>query len=227
MASCAMSAARASRVRRARTSPRKLGAWQARAEARRSAERRVSGARVCSISVDLDEIHHYHAIHGLAAPAPAAAHQVYSCALPRYRDFASAERIPLTLFTVGNDLARAENGRLLRSLAALGHELGNHSFDHWYDLSRRPPAQLREQIARANDAIQEHGGERPRGFRAPGYVMSDAVYAALGELGMVYSSSLFPCPYYYAAKLAKLAALWLRGRASQSIASGPEVLLSA
>jgi peptidoglycan-N-acetylglucosamine deacetylase len=187
----------------------------------------VSGPRVCAISVDLDEIHHYYAIHGLAAPALASAHQVYDCALARYRDFASGERIPLTLFTVGKDLQRAENGRVLRSLAAEGHEIGNHSFDHWYDLSRRPGEQMRDQIARASDAIGEHIGERPRGFRAPGYVMSDELYAALAELGVDYSSSLFPCPYYYFAKLAKLGELWLRGKSSQSIASGPAVLLSS
>ena len=185
----------------------------------------MSGARVCAISVDLDEIHHYYAIHGLAAPA--AAHPVYDRALPRYRDFATAHGIPLTLFAVGSDLDRAANGLTLRSWAAQGHELGNHSFDHWYDLSRRAPEQMRDQIARASDAIYEHTGERPRGFRAPGYTMSDGLYAALAELGLDYSSSLFPCPYYYFAKLAKLGQLRLRGAPSQSIASGPEVLLSA
>ena len=188
--------------------------------------RRVSPRRVCAISIDLDEIHHYHAIHGLAAPAPAAAHQVYDCALGRYGDLAAAERIPLTLFAVGCDLSRAENGRALRAVAEQGHEIANHSFDHWYDLSRRPRAEMHSQIARAADAIQAQTGARPTGFRAPGYVMSDALYGAAAELGVRYSSSLFPCPYYYVAKLAKLGALRLRGRSSESIASGAEMLLS-
>jgi peptidoglycan-N-acetylglucosamine deacetylase len=187
----------------------------------------VSGPRVCAISVDLDEIHHYFAIHGLAAPAPAAAHPIYDVALARYRDFAASERIPLTLFAVGNDLERAQNGSTLRSFAELGHEIGNHSFDHWYDLSRRPRAQMREQLGRASDAIRAHTGAAPRGFRAPGYVMSDELYAALAEQGVAYSSSLFPCPAYYFAKLAKLTALRLRGRGSRSIATGPAVLLAA
>lgn len=182
--------------------------------------------RVCAISVDLDEIHHYHAIHGLAAPGPAAAHQVYGCALSRFRDFAAAERIPLTLFAVGSDLDRAENGRALRELAESGHEIANHSFDHWYDLSRRPRDEMSRQIERASDAIAVRTGTRPSGFRAPGYVMSDALYGALAELGVAYSSSVFPCPYYYLAKLAKLGSLWLRGRASESIASGAQMLLA-
>jgi hypothetical protein len=54
--------------------------------------------------------------------------------------------------------------------------------------------------------------------------MSDEVYAAVADCGMAYSSSVFPCPYYYAAKLAVLGGLWLRGKTSKSIASGPRAL---
>ncbi|HKO90133.1 MAG TPA: polysaccharide deacetylase family protein [Polyangiaceae bacterium] len=181
--------------------------------------------RVCAISVDLDEIHHYYAIHGLA-PSAEAAHAVYDTALARYRDFASVARLPLTLFAVGADLARAESAAALRQLAQLGHEVGNHSFDHWYDLSRRPREQIASQITRTNEAIRACTGQGPSGFRAPGYVMSDEVYAAVAASGLRYSSSVFPCPSYYLAKLAKLAELQLRGRGSESIQAGPAVLLA-
>jgi hypothetical protein len=182
--------------------------------------------RVCALSVDLDEIHHYYAIHGLPPPAPTVRHRVYDVALGRYRDFARAYRLPLTLFTVGSDLSREGNGAKLAALAGLGHELANHSFDHFYDLSRRSREEVLDQINRANDAIFEQTGQRPRGFRAPGYVMSDGVYEAVAASGLSYSSSVFPCPYYYFAKLAKLGELRLRGRSSESIQSGPEVLLA-
>src|SRR4051812_14529684 len=181
--------------------------------------------RVCAISVDLDEIHHYYAIHGLT-PSRTAAHQVYDTALARYRDFPGVARLPLTLFAVGADLARAESAAALREMAQLGHELGNHSFDHWYDLSRRPPEQIASQIRQTNDAISACTGQRPSGFRAPGYVMSDDVYAAVAAAGLDYSSSLFPCPAYYLAKFAKLTELRLRGRGSESIQAGPAVLLA-
>lgn len=184
----------------------------------------MSPRRVCAISVDLDELHHYYAIHGLAAPAAPAAHQVYDTALARYRDFARAERLPLTLFVVGSDLARGQNAAALRALAGEGHELGNHTLDHRYELSRLPRAQMREQVAGAADALAHATGVRPTGFRAPGYVTSDELYAVLAELDVRYSSSVFPCPYYYVAKLAKLGELRLRGRRSQSIASGPQLL---
>jgi peptidoglycan/xylan/chitin deacetylase (PgdA/CDA1 family) len=184
--------------------------------------------RVCAISVDLDEIHHYRAIHGLKpAAADPAEHAVYDRALPRFGDFARAKGLPLTLFVVGADVQRPENARVLRSLADAGHELGNHTLDHRYDLSRRSQLEAREQIASANAVIQEQTGCRPVGFRAPGYVMSDAVYAAVAECGMAYSSSLFPCPYYYLAKLAVIGSLELRGRPSQSILDGPGVLVAS
>lgn len=181
--------------------------------------------RACAISVDLDEIHHYRAIHGLEpAAAEPAQHAVYDRALPRFGDFARSMQLPLTLFAVGADVQRPANGRVLRALASEGHEIGNHTFDHRYDLSRRTQPEVRDQIARANDVIQEQTGSRPVGFRAPGYVMSDAVYAAVAECGMAYSSSLFPCPYYFLAKLAVIGSLELRGRTSQSILEGPRVL---
>jgi peptidoglycan/xylan/chitin deacetylase (PgdA/CDA1 family) len=181
--------------------------------------------RLCAISIDLDEIRHYYGIHALElAHAEPSEHAVYDIAVPRFRDFASAEGIPLTLFAVGADLARAINGRILRALAAGGHEIANHTFDHHYDLSRRSPGEIRDQITLANDALLQHTGERPVGFRTPGYVMSDSVYAAVADCGMEYSSSLFPCPYYHAAKLAVLGSFRLRGKVSESIAGGLEVL---
>jgi peptidoglycan-N-acetylglucosamine deacetylase len=180
--------------------------------------------RLCAISVDLDEIRHYHAIHAESAADPASQHAVYDRALGRFRDLAADNGVPLTLFVVASDLSRDENRKALHAWAAAGHELGNHTLDHHYDLSRRAPAEIREQIERANELILAATGQRPVGFRAPGYVMSDAVYRALDEAGMAYSSSVFPCPVYYAAKLAVILGLGLRGRRSSSIVSGPGVL---
>jgi peptidoglycan-N-acetylglucosamine deacetylase len=180
--------------------------------------------RLCAISVDLDEIRHYFAIHGLAAGAPAAVHAVYDRALPRFDDLAAAERVPLTFFVVGADVARTENAAALRRSAGHGHELANHTLDHLYDLSRRDQAEIAAQVEGANAAVLAATGVRPTGFRAPGYVVTDAVYSALEQAGMLYSSSVFPCPYYYAAKAALIGAKRLLGRVSSSIVSSPGVL---
>ncbi len=182
--------------------------------------------RLCAVSVDLDEMRHYYAIHGLLPPRskPKAVHAVYDVALARFGELSRSLGVPLTFFVVGADLERSENAERLAQLAHAGHEMGNHSYDHLYDLSRRSPVQIKDQIARANDAIFEHTGSRPAGFRAPGYVMNDKVYAAVAGAGLTYSSSLFPCPYYYVAKLAKLGALRWRGITSEAILDAPRVL---
>lgn len=182
--------------------------------------------RLCAISIDLDEIRHYFAIHGLSDGAPTAANAVYERALPRFDDLAAGEGVPLTYFVVGADVARERNAAALRRSAARGHELANHTLDHLYDLSRRSPAEIAHQIEGANAAIAEATGARPSGFRAPGYVVTDAVYTALEQAGMAYSSSVFPCPYYYAAKAALIGAKRLAGRVSSSIVSSPGVLVA-
>ena len=69
-----------------------------------------------------------------------------------------------------------------------------------------------------------HAGRDPSGFRAPGYTVTDALFSALDVAGVEYDSSVFPCPSYYAAKVAALAAMRLRGRASASIVDTPAVL---
>lgn len=179
--------------------------------------------RLCSISVDLDEIRHYFAIHGISAEGPAA-RAVYERALPRFADLAEGAGLPLTFFVVGADLERPGNGARLRALAERGHELGNHTFDHQYDLTRREASEIREQIERANQAIATGTGQCPTGFRAPGYTMTDVVYRELAASGLGYSSSLFPCPYYYAAKTLVIGALRLQGKTSSSIVGSPRVL---
>jgi hypothetical protein len=179
--------------------------------------------KLASVSIDLDEVHHYHAIHGLSDPARDS-HAVYDVAVPRASEWARALDIPITWFAVGRDLERNESGEALRTLTESGHEVGNHSYSHAYDLSCREPNELRKEIDDGARAVERAVGKAPRGFRAPGYTVSDELFAALTELGVAYDSSVFPSPPYYAAKAAKLFSMRLRGRASRSVLDTPSVL---
>jgi len=181
--------------------------------------------RFAAVSIDLDELHHYFAIHGLPAPERAA-HVVYDRAVPRASDWAEALGVPLTFFVVGRDLERAENAETVRSLLARGHELGNHSFSHHYDLTRRDRAEMAREVAGGIDALTRATGTRPLGFRAPGYLVNDELIGVLASLGVAYDSSVFPSPAYYAAKAAKLFSLKLRGRTSQSVRGTAKMLLA-
>lgn len=180
--------------------------------------------RLASISVDLDEIPNYFHIHGLSEPDGKVRSLVYRVAIERLIEFASSEKIPLTLFAIGSDLGSTENQAALKKAHSLGHEIANHSQDHLYDLSRREPSEINHQIQGGANAIRNAVGELPVGFRAPGYTISEPVFRALEELGYTYDSSVFPCPSYFAAKTAAICAISLKGRTSHSIVDTPLVL---
>jgi hypothetical protein len=180
--------------------------------------------RLCAISVDLDEIPNYFAIHGLPAPQGPARTLVYDLALDRLGELAAELSIPLTLFAIGSDLARPQAAAKIAAAHARGFEIANHSLDHRYDLVRLGRAEIRRQIEEGAQVIQRVTGETPVGFRAPGYTITDQVFDVLTELGVTYDSSVFPCPSYWAAKTAAIAFIALRGRTSRSIMDTPAVL---
>ena len=180
--------------------------------------------RLCAISVDLDEIPNYFQIHGLPQPRGPEATLVYDRALGRLTSFAKSLGIPLTLFAIGSDLARPPAAASLRAAKEAGHEMANHSLDHRYDLVRLGRARIKEQIEEGAEAILSATGERPIGFRAPGYTITDEVFDVLSEIGVAYDSSVFPCPAYWAAKAAVIGWIRARGRESRSIIDTPNVL---
>ena len=182
--------------------------------------------RLASISVDLDEIPNYFEIHGLDAPQGPESTLVYDVALARLRAMAESGGFPLTLFTIGQDLAREEARVGLQAAHAEGHEIANHSLDHRYDLVRLPREEILRQIDEGARLIEDAVGARPVGFRAPGYTITDDVFDVLTELDVAYDASVFPCPAYYAAKTAAIAGIALRGRTSRSIVDTPKVLLA-
>jgi len=178
--------------------------------------------RLCSVSVDLDDIACYAAIHGLVLGAEC--HAVYDLAITRLCGFAASLALPLTLFVIARDLEREQNVAALTAAVARGHEIGNHSLDHLYDLTRCDRREQTRQVVEANGRINALLGVEPEGFRAPGYTVSDELLSVVREAGLRYDSSVFPCPAYYAAKAATMLSMVLRGHESRSILDSPQVL---
>jgi peptidoglycan/xylan/chitin deacetylase (PgdA/CDA1 family) len=189
-----------------------------------SRSRAERSPRLLCVSVDLDEVYCYSAIHALSELPAESAHAVYRKAVPRLAALFSSLSLPATFFAVGKDLADPQAQRALAALAAAGHEIGNHSHDHHYDLTRRSREEQRAQVALGADAIERAVGVRPVGFRAPGYTVTDTLLDVLQELSVRYDSSVFPCPAYYAAKLAAISGYRALGRRSHSIVDHPRVL---
>ena len=184
---------------------------------------------IFSVSVDLDGLGCYAAIHGVPAQSlPERSLQaVPVVALGRLCELFAAVPVHATFFAIGSELDIPGSARALRAAAEAGHEIGSHSHAHDYALSRLSAANVDADLSRAEDAIARAVGSRPRGFRAPGYTLSRRLLEVLRARGYLYDSSLLPSPPYYAAKAAAIAVHALLGRRSASILGGVGQLFAA
>jgi len=187
------------------------------------------GVPATLVSVDLDDVACYHAIHGLPPAAGPVVGAGLERWLPRFLELFARLGVRATFFVIGRDLARDLEGRgagaeLLRQAVAAGHELGNHGFLHAYDMVRWPAVRQREDL-QACDVLLRGLGAEVMGFRAPGYTHDAALLRQVAALGYRYDSSSLPSPPYYAAKLAVMGAMALRGERSQSQVRGAPTFL--
>jgi polysaccharide deacetylase family protein (PEP-CTERM system associated) len=110
----------------------------------------------------------------------------------RLLEFFAAHRVRGTFFILGWVAERYP--ALVREIAAGGHELASHGFDHQliYTLTRE---QFRDDVRRAKAAIEDAGGCRVHGYRAPSFSIVTASLWALDVLieeGHSYDASVFP-----------------------------------
>jgi hypothetical protein len=145
---------------------------------------------LASLSLDLDNKWSYLKTHGDGGWE---AFPTYlPLVVPRVLDFLRQRGLIITFFIVGQDADRAENREVLRAIADAGHEIGNHSFRHEPWLHLYSEAELEEELARAEDAIEDVTSVRPAGFRGPGFSLSPAVLRVLARRGYRYDASTFP-----------------------------------
>jgi peptidoglycan/xylan/chitin deacetylase (PgdA/CDA1 family) len=181
--------------------------------------------KIAALSVDLDEIPNYYAIHGLTQSADdPAMHAVYDRAVPRLRELFGSLGVPCTFFVIGSDMDREQSLSQARGLSVVGHELANHSQNHRYDLTRLSRDEIKREVLEGIESVARALGHAPAGFRAPGYTITDELFDVLREVGVAYDSSVFPCPMYWAAKTAMIGWIGLRGRRSHSVVDTPAVL---
>jgi polysaccharide deacetylase family protein (PEP-CTERM system associated) len=100
--------------------------------------------------------------------------------------------VKATFFTLGWVAQR--HGPLLREIAARGHELASHGWDHRrvFTMDR---AEFADDIARARKAIEDAAGTRVTGYRAPSFSIDRRTpwaFMELAQQGYAYSSSVAP-----------------------------------
>ena len=145
---------------------------------------------VCSLSLDLDNQWSYMKTHG--DPGWEALPSYLDVIVPRVLDVLGQWGWSITVFVVGQDAALERNQKALGALAAAGHEIGNHSFHHEPWLHLYTESEIREEIVRAEEAIESATGRKPQGFRGPGYSLSRSTLAVLAERGYLYDASTLP-----------------------------------
>lgn len=83
---------------------------------------------------------------------------------------------------------------LIKRIVDEGHELASHGYDH-RRITDLTPAQFREDLIKSTDILEQVGGVKLKGYRAPSYsIMEHNLWAheILAECGFVYSSSVYP-----------------------------------
>lgn len=100
-----------------------------------------------------------------------------------------------TFFVVGEVAAAAP--ALICEVAAAGHEVALHSYDH-KPLTMITPARFRDDTLRGRALLEDLTGQPISGYRAPVFSLTPAsrwAVAILAELGFSYSSSVLAAPH--------------------------------
>jgi len=100
-------------------------------------------------------------------------------ATPGVLEMLAARRIRATFFMLGSMVVRAPG--LAAEVAAAGHEVGVHGFEHRY-LPLRGPAATRSDLTRATELIAAATGTSPGFFRPPYGVLSGPALLVLRKL---------------------------------------------
>jgi hypothetical protein len=145
---------------------------------------------LASLSLDADNLWAYQMTHG--DPGWDAYASYLDRLVGHVLPLLAERRLVITFFVVGQDAARPENEAALAALSADGHEIGNHSYRHQPWLHRYSPEEVHLELARTEEVLEAVTGQRPTGFRGPGYSLSADVLRVLVDRGYRYDCSTLP-----------------------------------
>ena len=145
---------------------------------------------VASVSLDLDDLWTYLRTRG--DPSWKDRPSYLPLFVPQMLEVLQQLGHRITFFVVGFDATSESNVMHLRALTDHGHEIGNHSFHHETWLQLLPPDRLEEEIVNAERAIQAATGQKPVGFRGPGFTWSPRLLEVLARHQYVYDASTLP-----------------------------------
>ena len=176
-----------------------------------------------SISLDLDNLWAYMRSYG--SDEWQSFPSYLPSVVPKILDVTERLNLKLTVFVVGRDAEIEENVPYLQSFVRSGHDLGNHSYMHEPWMHSQPSEAIIAEIDRAERAILRATGFRTRGFRGPGFSVSETMLRELEKRDYLYDASILPTflgPLARAAGLLRHAPRFLRsGDGGLPRAGGP------
>lgn len=158
---------------------------------------------IASISLDLDNQWSYMKIHGDEGWDSYPSY--FDIFIPHVLDLLDELELKITFFIVGKDASMEANLPYLKMLTERGHEVGNHSFHHESWLQSYSREQLKDELQSAEDSIVNATGQKPEGFRGPGFSWSRDLLDVLHAMDYNYDASTLPT---YIGPLARMYYFW-------------------
>ena len=145
---------------------------------------------VAGISLDLDNQWSYMKIHGDEGWDKYPSY--FDIFVPHILNVLDELDLKITFFIVGKDTESEENRKYLKMITARGHEVGNHSYHHESWLQTYSFEKIQKEIIDAENALFKATGQRPTGFRGPGFSWSIDLLKVLESRGYIYDASTLP-----------------------------------
>jgi len=158
---------------------------------------------IAGISLDLDNQWSYMKIHGDEGWDKYPSY--FDIFIPHILDVLDELDLKITFFIVGKDTESETNRKYLRMITERGHEVGNHSYHHESWLQTYSYEKIENEIISAEKAIEEATGQKPIGFRGPGFSWSKDLLKVLESRGYLYDASTLPT---YLGPLARAYYFW-------------------
>ncbi len=159
--------------------------------------------KIASISLDLDNQWSYMKIHGDIGWDNYPSY--LNIFIPHVLKVLDELELKITFFIVGKDADNPGNLPYLKMISDSGHEIGNHSYHHESWLQTYSKTEIEKEINQAEEAIIRATGQKPFGFRGPGFSWSQDLLEVLAEKDYKFDASTLPT---YIGPLARLYYFW-------------------
>ena len=145
---------------------------------------------LAGISLDLDNQWSYMKIHGDEGWDQYPSY--FDIFVPHVLDVLDELELKITFFIVGKDTEFNGNRKYLKMITDRGHDVGNHSYHHESWLQTYCYEKIEKEIREAEEAIESVTGQRPTGFRGPGFSWSLDLLKVLESRGYHFDASTLP-----------------------------------